>query len=44
MRMKRGIEMKRFLRNSVKVYFAPFIGAFLQMRRELRKAAREQRR
>ena len=44
MRMKRGIKVKRFLRNSVRVYFAPFIGAYRQMRYELRKAAREQRR
>lgn len=44
MRMKRGTEIKRFLRNSVRIYFAPFIGAYRQMQHELRKAAREQRR
>ena len=40
--MKRSAEVKRFLRNFLRVYFAPVIGAYRQMRHELRKATREQ--
>jgi len=39
--MKRSTEVKQFLRNFLKIYFAPFVGAYRQMRHELRRMDRD---
>ena len=39
--MKRSTEVKRYLRNFLRIYFAPFIGAYRQMRYELRRRGRD---
>ena len=42
--MKRSTEVKRYLRNFLRIYFAPFIGAYRQMRLELQRMDRDFRR
>ena len=42
--MKRSTEVKQYLRNYLRIYFALFIGAYRQMRYELRRRDRDLRR
>jgi hypothetical protein len=40
--MKTKIDMRRIIRNSVRLYFAPLTGIYKEVRCELRRISREQ--
>lgn len=42
--MKQPIQMRRVLRDSIRMYFAPLVGAFKGIRVELNRADREAQR